>query len=532
LRFLLRASLRLKNAIPPSFSDLISDGLALVEREKTVSQEEVQYLKVLKNITETLLAKVTRTWIVVQRLQEIHHCGSKRSNAIIGLALGSLQGITEITLNNQNQQKSWEWAPISPDDPATLEILAQAMVRGDAIRNIPRFKWEAVPMRTKVLLAFCEIERKEFSFAHEILFTLLPKVESLYGTHSQELLLVVTAFIKCCNALRRENEGEKCAECIIKVGLVSFDCEWKVTTKTPQEAHFMIAVADSLLGQSKYNEAEDLLLKVLESPLTPRGVRTRATLRLCKTSRRLQKASSNLDDWSRLRDAIKGFWQASDALKYECLEEVICFLSLLAPDDGAKIPQASDIVTEITKYQESQNKYEGSAGSTRNFLENLEVLREYRNALGLFCISGPELNYCRMMQDAYPKAHIQFVEKIGAKNWQRSQRIRDLRASAVDEDVKDNPQLSGTAEPSSGSVFHDSGLGSSIGSDGKIEGGFVTLSTGDDTKSVVSVNSNMATDEDSNALPPMPSEILSEKPFTCFICDRVIRNVTRRPQWE
>jgi hypothetical protein len=110
---------------------------------------------------------------------------------------------------------------------------------------------------------------------------------------------------------------------------------------------------------------------------------------------------------------IKNFHGVSDTLKYECLEEVICFLSLLGPNDGPKILQASQIVTDITQ---NHTTYQGSAASTRNFLDNLAALGQYRNALGLFCLTGPELNYCRMMREAYPKANIQFIEKIGAKN--------------------------------------------------------------------------------------------------------------------
>jgi hypothetical protein len=278
LKFLLRVSLRLKQAIPPGFSNLIYDGFALIEKGNLLGQEEAQYLNVLKNITEILLAPNSQPWAVVQKLQEINHCGSKRSNAIIGVSLGSLQGVTEITLHDQTKQKNWEWFPISPEEPATFEILAQTMLRGDAITNIPGLRWKAIPLRTKVLLAFREIERTQFSLAHEILSTLLSEVEDLYGMHSEEFLLVVAAFVRCCNAFGRENEGEKWAEYLREGGHVSFACEWKYTTRTPQEAHFMIIVADSLLGQSKYNEAEDLLLKVLESNFIPRGVRTRATL--------------------------------------------------------------------------------------------------------------------------------------------------------------------------------------------------------------------------------------------------------------
>jgi hypothetical protein len=96
----------------------------------------------------------------------------------------------------------------------------------------------------------------------------------------------------------------------------------------------------------------------------------------------------------------------------------------------------------------------------------------------------------------------------------------------------DSPPPLVTLESSAESVFHDSGLGSSVGSGVKNEGGFVTLSSADETKSVVSVNSNMSTDEDTNALPEMPPQILSEEPFRCKICERVQTKITRRQQWE
>jgi len=483
-------------------------------------------------ITEILLATVGRPWIAIQRLQTIDHGGSKRSNAMIGLALGPLQFAIE-TIFNQNHKENTKWAPLSPEDPAPLEILAQAMTDSDSIQSITNFNWETFSLDIAVQLAFFEMGRGEFKFAYEILLRLLPRVEILYENDSLELLLVATAFIICCNATGREKEGEHRGKCIGQVGHISFESDMEATTNTAQEAHLLIAVADSLLGQSNYDEAEALLLKVLRSPLTPGSVRTRAALRLCKMSRRRQNEFSNIEDWSRLRDAIENFHEFSDSLKYECLEEVICFLSLLDPEDGPKIPQASEIARNITNYH--MKTYAGSAASRQNFLDNLVALREYRNSLGLFCIRGPEWDYCRKMRDAYPKADIQFVEKVGAKNWARSQRIRDLRASAFDGDIRVDHQLSAPIISSAESVFHDSGLGSSIGSGANNEDGFVTISsavTADDTKTVVSVSSDMSTDEDSSALPPMPHEILYEKPFRCFICDRVIYNVTRRHQWE
>jgi len=490
---------------------------------------EIHHLQVLKSVAEILVITPGQPWIAVHKLQEIDHCGSKRSNAVIGLALGSLQSAAETNLK-RHDQKSWTWTPISPDEPATMEIMAQAMTQNDSVRSIPSSKLETISLETKVLLAFCEIGRKAFNVAHGLLLKLLQEVESVYGTNSPELLLVGTALMNCCNATGREKEGQNLGKHIAEVGHISFGTQKEVTTKTPQEAHLILAMADSLLGQSSYEEAEELLLQLLRAPSTPRGVSTRAALRLCKMGRRQQKAPSDFDDWSRLRDAIKNFYDVSDTVKYECLEEVICFLSLLAPEDSPKIPQASEIVTDITKYEIST--YTGSAGSRRNFIDNLAALRYYRNSLGLFCLSGPELDYCRMMRDAYPKANIQFCENIGAKNWQRFQRIRDLRASAVDGDSKVASELLVSMEPCSQSVFHDSGLGSSIGSGVEPDGGFLTLSSVDDAKSVISINSNMSTDEDSNALPDMPAEILSEEPFTCYVCKRVIRGVTRRQQWE
>jgi len=482
----------------------------------------------LKRVTDILVATPDQPWIAVQKLQTIDNCGSKRSNAVIGLTLGPLQSAAEIALKRPDKN-SWTWTPISLDDPATMEILAQAVTQSDSVGRIPSFKLERISLETKVLIAFCEIGRRAFQVAYGILFKLLKEVESVYGGKSLELLLVGTALINCCNSIGRENEGKNLAKYVAEVGRISFDIQRNVTTRIPQEAHLIIAMADSLLGQSSYEEAEVLLLQLLRDPSTPQSVSTRAALRLCKMARRQQKAPSNFDDWLRLQDAIKNFHGVSDTVKYECLEEVICFLSLLAPEDGSKIPQASEIVKDIAKYEIST--YKGSAGSRRNFIENLAALRQYRNSLGIFCLSGPELDYCRMMRDAYPKANIQFIEKIGAKNWQRFQRIRDLRASAVDADVNVASELVSMA-PSSQSVFHDSGLGSSNGSSVKPDDGFLILSSVDDSKSVMSINSNMSTDEDSNALPDMPAEILSEEPFTCHVCNRVIRGVTRRQQWE
>lgn len=490
-------------------------------------QETLRYLCTLKDILKIVALSDLQPWIAAQKLQELDHHGSKRSNAAIGLALGLLQEKTPILPHN-GSQAILTWSPISPEFPSDMELLAQVQIYGvSCISEFPGVEWETLPINTKTLMAFCEVQRKSYQVALAMLKQVIGDIEKSYGSQSLEYVLVSSTLMNCCNATGKEELGEKVGRKTMENLSRSLEVKEANVIMPLQEAYFTLAMADSLLGNYKYDEAETLLVHVLDSPSSPVGMRTSAVLRLTKMSRRQRKESATFDEWRRLRSALDNFSDLSDSLKYECVEEVLCFLSVLDPKDGAKVPEASEIVKILIKYP--IQSFKGSSSSRRNLQENLEALEQYRNDIGLFSVVGPELAYCRMMRDRFPQAKIQFIEKIGPQNWQRTNRIKQLRTQTVDEDDEDKSEHLAPLVTSTESVFHDSGLGSSIGSDAKDEGAFITLQV---AKSVASVDSHMSHDEDTEHLPPMPQEILEGKPFHCFICEHIIKGVSNRPQWE
>ncbi|CAG8959231.1 hypothetical protein HYFRA_00012589 [Hymenoscyphus fraxineus] len=139
---------------------------------------------------------------------------------------------------------------------------------------------------------------------------------------------------------------------------------------------------------SSYTEATYILAMIFESTKTPLEISTRAALRLCKLARRMQKSSAEFDEWSYLRSAVQSFDVISDALKYEVLEEVVCYLSVLTPEDCTKVPQLPYIVRTLTEYRTGSSK--GSSGFYRNFLNNIAALRQFKKDLGVLCHPGPE----------------------------------------------------------------------------------------------------------------------------------------------
>jgi hypothetical protein len=294
----------------------------------------------------------------------------------------------------------------------------------------------------------------------------------------------------------------------------------------PQETYLLLAMADALLAQSDYADAEFLLELILQYPLTDVKVALSAALRLLKMNRRQGEVPLPSYHWERLRSAIANFGQAPDSLKYECLEEVICFLSALDPADISRNSQAVDVVKILSKYHEYE--YRGSPIERENFLENLEALKEYRNKLNLFFFSGPQLYYCKKMRDRFPHATVQFVEAVGAANWQRFQRIKEMREEVQTADeVGDEDQ---GPIYSSESIFHDSGLGSSLGSESK-QSGMPATQVRNVARSVTSIRSFMGYEEGAIKLPPMPAEnSVGER--ICIVCQRVLKDISNESQWK
>lgn len=198
------------------------------------------------------------------------------------------------------------------------------------------------------------------------------------------------------------------------------------------------------------------------------------------------------------------------------MEEVLCFLSVLLPEDSSKITQLPCIMRELMGYQ--TRTYNGSVGSRRNLLDNLVALQQYKNDLGVFSNQGPELSYSRAMRDVFPKAEIEFVERIGGFNWRRFKLIRSLQDAGLEEESEE-------------SKFHDSALGSSKDTNSRNGNEVMITSVSKQyAQSDGSVNSNMSTKISTMRLLDMSIQTRNPEQSSCCICKRPAKDVLDRKQ--
>ncbi|CZR52914.1 uncharacterized protein PAC_02791 [Phialocephala subalpina] len=511
ITFFIRVSVLLASRTPPNLLQLISQSIELfrdyVKVGKDTSQEDLDYLLLSKLIAEILIGK-DQLPMAAGRLHSLSHSGSMRANAAIGFALGILPSRMGVVSNEYSK-----WTPILPDTPSTMEVLVQSQLLGTIfLEELSSTGLEDLSLPTRVLMGFAEARKKAFFNAARILEPLIGDVEKAYGKASLELLLIGTALVNSFNATEREIDGEKLGRYFWSSAFGLF------TTSRPagpaQQTYLIVAISDSFLGQGKYVQARELLMEVLNHNSTDNNLVMSATLRLLKMSRRERSPSTLFEDWTRLGNAVRGFDKLSDILKYECIEETVCLLSVLEPNQIAKIPEASHIVKTLTDYRVST--YKGSTPSRLNLHRNLEELKRFKSKLNLFSISGPQIFYCRKLREKFPPASVQIIEKVGSANWQRFKRIKEIREMVVPDKVE--PQTLAPAK----SVFQDSGIGSSLKTDSIVPKA---------ARSVASIRSFMSCEEDAMLLPPVPPAT-STGERSCYICEKSIKDVENELQWR
>lgn len=430
-----------------------------------------------------------------------------RSNAAIGFALASIPS-----------RLRPEWRPISPETTSSIEILAQAELFGTiSLENMPGMQWTDLTLDTKVLIAFSETKKKAFTIAADILSHEFKEIVKEYGDVSMESLLSGLVLINCWNSIGKEVNGHQLARQIFTKMFPNTGLHDSVYS-TPQ-AYLSIAIADSFLGKNRFHNAKSVLGAVLEYQRLSTNLAMSATLRILKIDRRLKDKSSFPDDWGRLSNATKKFQNLSDTLKYECIEETICCLSLLSPEDIPRLPQVSDVIRTLSSYD--PKGYRGSTFSTVNLIQNLEELQRFKNKFNLFSVSGPALHFCRKMRERYTCTAVPFVERIATANWERLKRIKQMRETVL------KPEVDTSFHTRAKSHFVDSALGSSLNST-------VIDQTHEKTskaRSRASINSFMPFEENGTLPLPIPPEN-SEGERTCYVCEKPVKNIKNEHEWR
>jgi hypothetical protein len=247
-----------------------------------------------------------------------------------------------------------------------------------------------------------------------------------------------------------------------------------------------------------------------------------------KMGRRNQHESSDPGDWDRLLEVVKRSEKASDILKYECLEEALCFLSALDLKENPGTPQAFEIIKILSKYNTQDYGRGNNSIASNNFLRNIETIKQYKNEFRVFSFSGSEIQYyCKRISDGFPVANIQLVEEIGAACWARVQRVMELREymHGIVEAV-----ALGQAHSSSETVFHDSGIGSSIGTEAQ-QKNLAESQKVQRARSIISFPSLMSNEAGNNEGPPIPEKSLDGK-RTCTICHGILTKVDSASEWK
>ncbi|CZR63156.1 uncharacterized protein PAC_13053 [Phialocephala subalpina] len=367
LRFLIRLSVILGTRTPHNFPILISEGLTWLRSLQygTESEQEVQYIEILGAISNILNSRESLPHHMVLELQSLSCHGSKRSNAAIGLALGHLN---LSSLSRAVGSSGQAWSPLSLEGPSAMEVLAQVSISGRvSLVQFTTLNLEAQSLDTKVLIAFLEAKNKNFENAYQILSGTIEQIETNYGEHAMESIIIGTAMINCANATDREEAGERHGQHLLS-GLSGNN------KAGSQQICLMMSMADSFLGLSKLDAAQNILAKILRNPSNSSAIIVATELRMLKISRRLKRDHSNVEDWHRLAYAVNEFHSISDNLKYACLEEVICRIAILSQRQMAKVPQILEIVEALSDYR--IDAFSGSQASKQNVKEYLAFLHQ------------------------------------------------------------------------------------------------------------------------------------------------------------
>ena len=165
--------------------------------------------------------------------------------------------------------------------------------------------------------------------------------------------------------------------------------------------------------------------------------------------------------------------------------------------------------------------------------------KDHRSRGAVFAVSEAARPWVSNVSDKFDKADTKLVERLGESNWQRFLTVR-ARMSQIASAPKSvlAPQIEKIPvrtvfkeSPRSVfrplSMFHDSGLGSSIPS---------TLAPSHYAQSVASHTSFITSlaegEESGRRVPPTPVEVASGEPFRCEICGHQLFNIRNRIDWK
>ena len=171
-------------------------------------------------------------------------------------------------------------------------------------------------------LAIELIERKRFAEAYGYLITVAKTSGSPDCLCQRDYFQAIIELVKCCNILGKEDEGVAFASRTLK--------GFREAASRVQVCSMQITLADSLIGQKKYERAEKLLRDVLSNHCPSAYLREVASLRLNKVERRLGVLTTvAFSSGEALGNAVISRQDKVNDVRNECLDELLachCFI--------------------------------------------------------------------------------------------------------------------------------------------------------------------------------------------------------------
>ena len=176
-------------------------------------------------------------------------------------------------------------------------------------------------MQVRFTMAMAMIERNHHHQAHGFLSTCAKYFRSADSVYVDEYFPVMTELVKCCNILNQEEQGETTA-------LEALRHRYSDIVTRNEICNIQIALADSLIGQSKYNKAGKLLEEMLASGSLSTYLTSVASLRWSKIQRRLGILDTSAFNYNgALQKTLTCASDSNGHLRDECLEELSCTIN-------------------------------------------------------------------------------------------------------------------------------------------------------------------------------------------------------------
>ena len=209
--------------------------------------------------------------------------------------------------------------------------------------------------------------------------------------------------------------------------------------------------------------------------------------------------------------------------------------AIISGPNGDDLPNADewgdedDSDPESTSIQEEAEFCEDVEFNTRCLMQLVPALEQNilssqkprvpldRPTSQAFSVSEPASTYISLAQQRFQDADLKLVQRLGEANWQRHVRLRTKLYGHEDE--RNEPSA-----PVAGSIFHDSGLGTTITGPSQYAPSLA---------SHASFASSIGNQESPfSRVPPMPPEVIAGQKFVCALCGTTQSRIRNRIDWK